>query len=47
MILKGEYVDFTEFPTAKAKVESLPNLEDNILVIQVADLAHAIQEVNS
>ena len=39
MILKGEYVDFTEFPPAKGKVKSLPNLEGNILVIQAADLA--------
>ena len=39
MILKGEYVNFTEFPPAKGKVKSLPNLEGNILVIQAADLA--------
>ena len=39
MILKGEYVDFSEFPPAKGKVKSLPNLEGNILVIQAADLA--------
>ena len=25
MILKGEYVDFTEFPPEKCKVKSLPN----------------------
>ena len=36
MILKGEYVDFTEFPPAKDKVKPLPNLEGNI---QAADLA--------
>ena len=39
-ILAGEFVDFTELPTAKGKVRGLPHsVEGQIVVVQAADLS--------